>query len=241
MLDLRFIREHPDMVRQALEQKGGVVDLDRLLKLDAERRQRIGEADGLKEKRNRVSEEIGRLKKAGEDGGDAVTEMREVSKRIKELDESIRNLEEGIEAIQIHIPNIPHETVPVGPDASANVIVKEWGSHREFDFSPKSHYDLGPDLEILDFERGSRISGSNFVTFSGNGAALERALINLFIDTHTRKHGYREVSVPFIVKREMMFGTGQLPKLEDDMYHVEKDDLFLIPTAEVPVTNLHRA
>ena len=240
MLDLRFIRENPDRVRRAIEQRGGAVDLDLLLTLDADRREKIGEADGLKEKRNTVSEEIGRLKKAGEDGGEAVTEMRQVSRQIKELDETIRRIEEEMQAIQIHIPNIPHESVPVGSDASANVIVKEWGKIREFDFPPKSHYEIGPALGILDFERGSRLSGANFVSFSGAGAALERALINLFLDVHASKHGYREVSVPFIVKREMMFGTGQLPKLEEDMYLVEKDDLFLVPTAEVPVTNLHR-
>ncbi len=240
MLDLRFIREHPDIVRNAIETKRSPADLDKLLSLDSERRTLIQEADDLKAKRNRVSEEIGNLKKAGKDGSAAITEMKTVSTRIKELDGCIRSAETDMNAILVHIPNIPHPSVPVGPDASANEEVKSWGEIPSFDFKPKPHWDLGPALGLLDFERGSRLSGSNFVTFTGMGARLERALINFMIDLHTERHGYTEVSVPFVVRREMMFGTGQLPKLEDDAYLVERGDLFLIPTAEVPVTNLHR-
>lgn len=240
MLDLRFIRENPEKVRNASNAKGVKVDLDRLLELDKKRRVTIREADSLKEKRNRVSEEIGRLKKEGMDDTPAISEMRKVSDHIKELDVMIREIEGQIREIQIQIPNIPHPSVPVGPDPSFNKVVKEWGSIPRFDFEVKPHWEIGPDLGILDFERGSLLSGSNFVVFSGIGARLERALINFMIDLHVEKHGYTEVSVPFIVKRDMMFGTGQLPKLEEDMYSVEKDDLFLIPTAEVPVTNLHR-
>jgi len=240
MLDLRFIRENPELVRKAIEAKGAEVALDRLLELDRRRREIIQKADRLKEERNRVSEEIGRLKKAGKDGSSAVLAMKRVSDEIKRLDEEIREVEEQIREITIQIPNIPHPSVPVGPDSSYNKVVKEWGSVPEFDFEVEPHWEIGPALGILDFERGSRLAGAHFVSFMGVGARLERALINFMIDLHVEKHGYTEVWVPSIVKREMMFGTGQLPKLEEDMYRVEKDDFFLIPTAEVPVTNLHR-
>ena len=240
MLDLRFIREHPELVRNAIEVKGAKVDLNGLLELDKRRREIIKKADRLKGKRNRVSEKIGRLKKEEKDGSAAIAEMRKVSREIKELDEEIHRIEAQIWEIQICIPNVPHPSVPVGPDSSYNKMVREWGSIPRFDFDVKPHWEIGPALNILDFERGSRLSGSHFVSFTGIGAQLERALINFMIDLHVQEHGYTEVSVPFVVKRDMMFGTGQLPKLEEDMYLVEKDDLFLIPTAEVPVTNLHR-
>ena len=240
MLDLRFIRENPELIREAIEAKNGRVDLDRLLALDEERRALIKNADKMKETRNRVSEEIARLKKEGKDGDKAIQEMRDVSQEIKRLDEEIREVENKIHDIMIWIPNVPHESVPRGPDPSFNQIVREWGDKPDFDFKSKPHWDLGTALGLLDFERGSRLSGAHFVSYIGVGAKLQRALIHFMIDLHVEKHGYTEVSVPFIVKREMMFGTTQLPKLEEDMYLVEKDDLFLIPTAEVPVTNLHR-
>ncbi len=240
MLDLRFIRENPEIVRQAIKNKNVEIDLNPLLELDKKRREIIKEADRLKENRNRVSEKIGILKKRGETAESAISEMRKVSEKIKELDKTLREVEEEIGEIQIRIPNIPHPSVPVGPDSTYNKIVKEWGEIPEFDFKVSLHWEIGPELGILDFERGSRLSGSNFVSFAGIGARLERALINFMLDLHVEKHGYKEVWVPAVVKREMMFGTGQLPKLEEDMYVVEKDDLFLIPTAEVPVTNLHR-
>jgi seryl-tRNA synthetase len=240
MLDLRFIRENSDKVKTAIQDKGARVDLNHLLELDKKRREKIGEADRLKEKRNRASMAIGEKKKAGQEASEAILEMRRVSDEIKKLDESIRQVEARIWELQIQIPNIPHASVPVGPDPSYNKQIKTWGDLPAFDFPAKPHWDLGAALGVLDFERGSRLSGSNFVTFTNNGALLERALINFMLDLHTQKHGYREVSVPYIVRREMMLGTGQLPKLEEDMYRVEKDDLFLIPTAEVPVTNLFR-
>jgi len=240
MLDMRFIWENLDVVRKAAEQKNVTVDLDLLLKWDKKRREMIQEADGLKEERNRVSEEIARLKKEGKDGSSGIREMKTVSQNIRRLDEEIRKVRDQMREILIRIPNIPHTSVPVGPDSGYNKVIKEWGAVPSHDFEVKPHWQIGPDLGILDFDRGSRLSGSNFVSFIGIGALLERALINFMIDLHVQKHGYREVSVPFLVKREMMFGTGQLPKLEEDMYLVEKDDLFLIPTAEVPVTNLHR-
>jgi seryl-tRNA synthetase len=240
MLDIRYIREHSDRVRKAAADKGSTVDIDGFLELDSERRDLIGKADGLKEERNRVSQEIGERKKVGDNASSAIQEMRKVSDNIKVLDEQIRIIEKKMWEIQIQIPNIPHSSVPVGLDPSSNQVVKKWGTSPECDFNVKPHWEIGHDLGLLDFDRGSQLSGSNFIAYKGLGAVLERALINFMIDLHTRKHGYLEVSVPFIVKREMMFGTGQLAKLEEDMYLVEKDDLFLIPTAEVPVTNLHR-
>lgn len=240
MLDIHFIRENPERVKEAVKKKNSRVDVDQLLKLDKERRECVKKADDLKAERNRVSEEIGNLKKKKEDASTLIKKMGKVSDAIKHLDGEIKRAESQIHDIAIHIPNIPHTSVPVGPDPSHNQIIKEWGDVPKFDFQPKAHWDIGPALGILDFERGSRLSGSNFIAFSGIGAKLERALINFMIDLHVEKHGYIEVSVPFIVLREMMFGTGQLPKLEEDMYLVEKDDLFLIPTAEVPISNLHR-
>ncbi len=239
MLDLHFIREHPDRVRKALKDRGDQTDLDRLLFLDKERRRVIQETEALKAERNRVSDEIAQWKKAGKDVSEKINAMREVSEKIKGLDESLRAIENEIHSFLIRIPNIPHESVPVG-DASANRVIREWGEKPSFDFKPKPHWDIGPELGLIDFDRGSLLSGSNFVTFKGLGAKLVRGLINFMLDLHVNKHGYTEVWVPAVVKREMMFGTGQLPKLEEDMYLVEKDDLFLIPTAEVPVTNLHR-
>ncbi len=240
MLDLRYIRENSDTVREAIKEKKADADLDALLALDQKRRDAIQKADDLKAERNRVSEEIAKLKKNGEDASTPIAEMKTVSQSIKGLDDSLREIETQIRDIQIRIPNIVHDSVPRGPDESSNVIVREWGEKRQFEFEPKPHWDIGPELGILDFERGARLSGSNFIVYKGAGAQLQRALINFMIDLHVEKHGYQEVAVPFIVKREMMFGTGQLPKLEEDMYLIEKDDLFLIPTAEVPVTNLHR-
>jgi seryl-tRNA synthetase len=200
MLDLRFIRENTEKVRQAIEQKMARVDLDRLIELDRQRRETIQKADKLKEQRNRVSEAISGRKKEGKDGGTAIQEMKQVSQEIKTLDQDLRILEEQIQDLLIRIPNIPHPSVPVGPDASFNTIVKEWGTLPEYDFKVKPHWDIGPALGILDFDRGSRLSGSNFVSYAGLGARLERALINFMIDLHTREHGYTEVSVPFITK-----------------------------------------
>ncbi|MBN2031118.1 serine--tRNA ligase [bacterium] len=240
MLDIHFIHENKKLVQRAIEVKGEKANLDELLELDAHRRKKIREADELKAERNRVSEQIGQLKKEGENGTAAISEMKKVSDKIKTLDEEIRNIEKKIKAILIYIPNIPHPSVPEGPDASFNQLIKEWGTIPKFDFQIKTHWEIGPKLDILDFERGSCLSGSNFVSYKGGGAQLQRALINFMLDLHVQKQGYTEVWVPSIVKREMMFGTGQLPKLEEDMYLIDQDDLFLIPTAEVPVTNLHR-
>ena len=240
MLDMRFIRENPGIIKKAAEDKQCRVDLDKLLELDTERRGLIKEADDLKAERNRVSEDIGRLKKAGKDGSDAIARMKKVSSDIKDLDDRIRDVEGQMQDLQVWIPNIPHASVPVGPDAGSNELVREWGEIPTYDFTVQPHWDIGTKLGILDFNRGSQLSGSNFVSFPGAGAKLARSLINFMLDLHTERHGYTEVSVPFVVKRDMVFGVGQLPKMEDDMYIVEREDLFLISTAEVPVTNLHR-
>ncbi len=240
MLDLKFIREHADLVKEAVKNKNEKADIDKLLQLDAERRKIIQESEELKRLRNTVSAEINRLKKAGQNADDKITQMRTVAEKIKQLDGRLREIQEGIRSILIWVPNIPDPSVPVGPDESFNQEVRRWGEIEKLDFKPKPHWELGTALNLIDFQRGSKLSGSNFIVFKGMGARLERALINFFLDIHTQKHGYREIAPPFIVRRDVMFGTGQLPKLEDDMYHIEQDDLFLIPTAEVPVTNLHK-
>ncbi|MCK5146600.1 serine--tRNA ligase [bacterium] len=239
MLDLRLIREHPEKVKAGTAAQNVDVDIDRLLLLDEERRQYIQKGDELKAERNKASAAIGKAKKAGEDASEAIAAMKQVNDDIKVTDDTLKDILEKMRDIQIKIPNLPHPTVPVGGEEN-NIQVRTWGEIPTYNFEVENHADLGPRLGILDFDRGARLSGSNFVTFRGAGAALERALISFMIDMHVEKHGYTEVSVPFLVRREMMFGTGQLPKMEDDMYHVTEDDLFLIPTAEVPVTNLHR-
>jgi len=239
MLDLHLIQDNPDRIKQAIMAKSEKADVDGLLKLAEKRKNLIRQADDLKAERNRASQEIGKAKQQGRDASGAIEAMKKVSDRIKDLDRTIRETEEGMRDIQMWIPNIPHDSVPVG-SVDKNKIVREWGKPGSFDFSVKPHWDIGADLDILDFDRASRLSGSNFTSLKGAGARLERALINFMIDLHVEKHGYTEVWVPFVVRREIMFGTGQLPKLEEDSYCIEKDDLFLIPTAEVPVTNLYR-
>jgi len=239
MLDLKFIRENPDLVRKAIENKREKADLDKLLELDVERRKIIGEVETARAEQNRVTAKIAEMKKAGQDATPIIAEMKELSAQIKVLNDELRNIENQIRDIQIWIPNIPHPSAPIG-DEDKNEIIKHWGELPEIDFKPLTHYEIGERLDIIDFARASKISGSFFVGYRGLGAKLERALINFMIDLHVEKHGYTEVSPPFVTKRETMFGTGQLPKLEEDMYHIPEDDLFLIPTAEVPVTNLHR-
>lgn len=240
MLDLKFIRANVELVRKAIRDKGESADLDGLLELDERRRKLIAEADGLRYERNMVGQEIARLKREGQDTSEQIQRMRQVSERIKTLEQEIRELEEKIQAILLTIPNIPHPTVPVGEGTEDNEVVRAWGEPRQFDFEPLPHWEIGERLGILDFQSAAKMTGSGFVTFRGLGAKLERALINFMLDLHIEKQGYVEVSPPFMVNRASMTGTGQLPKLEEDMYLCEKDGLFLIPTAEVPVTNLHR-
>jgi len=239
MLDLKFIRENVDTVRKAIENKRESADVDKLIELDVKRRELIAGTEAGRANQNKVTARIAELKKAGQDASDVIKEMRELSEKIKKQSDALRDIESQIYDIQIRIPNIPHATVPVGSEKD-NVQVKTWGEIPVKDFKPLPHYEIAERYNIIDFNRASRMSGSFFVGYRGLGAKLERALINFMLDLHVEKHGYTEVFPPFVVKRDTMFGTGQLPKLEDDMYYVGLDDLFLIPTAEVPVTNLHR-
>jgi seryl-tRNA synthetase len=240
MIDLRFIRENPQKVKEAVENKGENADVDALLGLDEKRRILLQQAEELKHQRNVVSEKIAQMKRKKEDTSSQIESMREVSNRIGALDNDLRELEERIDSMLLTIPNIPHESVPVGMDEDSNVEIKSWGQIPRFDFEPRPHWELGQILGILDLSRAAKVTGSGFLVLTGKGARLQRALINFMLDLHTKKHGYTEVLVPFAANRPSMTGTGQLPKLEEDMYLCEKDDLFLIPTAEVPVTNLHR-
>ncbi|MCI0595842.1 MAG: serine--tRNA ligase [candidate division Zixibacteria bacterium] len=240
MLDLKFIRENPERVRAGLATKNDRRGIDEVLRLDERRRELIKEADVLKAKRNSVSMDVARLKKEGKDASGIIAEMKTVSDRIAALDRERREVEDKVEELLCWIPNLPHSSVPVAPDESGNVEVRSWGQKPDFAFTPAPHWELGEKLGLLDLAAAAKISGAGFITFSGWGAKLERALINFMLDMHTQKHGYKEVSPPFLVNRAAMFGTGQLPKLEEDMYCLKEDDLFLIPTAEVPLTNLFR-
>jgi len=240
MLDLKFIREHPDLVKRGIKNKGEMGDVDKILHLDSKRRSIIQEVEHLKHQRNELSRQVSRLKRQGKSADDVITQTREISQKIKSLDDQLKQVEVELRNELDQIPNLPHNSVPVGKDASENVVVRAWGKIPEFDFEISDHLEIAERLDIVDFPRGSKISGRGFPVYKGMGAQLERALINFMLDTHISQHGYREIYPPFMVNRESMRGTGQLPKLEEDMYFCEKDDLFLIPTAEVPVTNLHR-
>jgi len=240
MLDLKFIRENPEKVKEGIRLKNESGDVDALLDLDKKRRQWIFEVESLKKERNDNSQQVAVLKKQKKDAGELIEKTRLISERIKDLDDQVGAIEQDIKKVMDRIPNLPHSSVPAGRDASANVQTAIWGEIPKFDFKIKDHLALGEDLEILDFKRGAKISGSGFPVYKGQGARLERALINFMLDTHIKNHGYTEIFPPFVVNRDSMYGTGQIPKLEEDMYCAEKDDLFLIPTAEVPLTNLHR-
>lgn len=240
MLDIKFIRENPDLIKRGIEAKNEMGDVDHLLRLDAERRRIIFEVEEKKKQRNENSRLVSKYKKDGKDTDEVIAKTKEISEQIKEMDHRLAELENEIHDALSRIPNMPHSSTPVGKDASDNVQIKSWGELPEFDFEPLDHLRLGERLDILDFKRGGKISGSGFPVYKGLGARLERALINFMLDVHTSKHGYTEVFPPFVVNRNSMYATGQLPKLEDDMYLAAKDDLFLIPTAEVPLTNLHR-
>jgi seryl-tRNA synthetase len=240
MHDLKFLRTHRDKVEAGVALKGVTLDLGRFYALEERRLAVLHETEQLKARRNTASEEIARKKKSGEGADAEILAMREVGERIKTLDAELKTLEEESEALAAWIPNLPHESVPPGRDAAQNQIVRTWGTPPAFDFEPRPHWELATRLGLLDFERAPKIAGSGFLLFTGRGARLERALINFMLDFHTRHHGYLEVSPPHLVRRAALFGTGQLPKLEADMYHIGEDDLFLNPTAEVPVTNIHR-
>lgn len=242
MLDIRLIRDHPDMVKQRIKTKGDDVDadIDRILQLDKRRREILVEVEELKHQRNVVSQEIAKRKKAGEPIDELVHQMRGISQRIKQLDDEVSDVERELHQLLLMIPNLPHESVPFGESEDDNVEVARWGEPRPFNFEPKPHWEVAQRLGIIDFARGVKLSGSRFYVLTGLGAKLERALITFMIDLHVEKHGYTEIFPPFLVRRECMVGTGQLPKFDIDAFVCERDDLWLIPTAEVPVTNLHR-
>jgi len=239
MLDIKFIRANPELVRNAIRNKNEKADLDALLEADELRRKLQFDFDQLKARQNQVSQTIAQKKKAKEDATDLLQEMSAVADEIKTLNTALNDANARLENLLLQVPNVPHPSVPVGSDESANKIVKEWGSKPCFDFEPLDHLEIAERNRLLDLTRGAKLSGSGFPVYTDRGAALERALINFMLNIHIQEHGYTEVSVPVLVNRKTMTGTGQLPKLEDDMYRVDLDDLFLIPTAEVPVTNLH--
>jgi len=240
MLDLKFVRQNQKVVAEALAKRRAHVDLDTFQTLDEHRRSILAESEALRHHRNVVSAEIARLKKEGAAAEDQVREMREVGARIKDLEATLSDNQNRIDEILLSLPNIPHESVPEGQDESANARVKTHGNPPEFDFDPRPHWDVGEKLGILDFERAARITGSRFPLYFGLGARLERALINFMLDIHTNEHHYREVLPPFIVNRQSMTNTGQLPKFEEDLFKLSGWDYFMIPTAEVPVTNIHQ-
>lgn len=241
MLETKFVRNNPAIVKESLRNRNsGVEIVDEFLKVDELRREKLVIVEQLKNKRNVVSEKIGELKKAKKDAEELILEMRDVSQRIKELDEEIKEIEEQLNGLLQSIPNIPHDSVPIGKDEESNRVERMWGEPKSFPFEPKPHWEIGELLDILDFERAGKVTGTRFTFYKGAGARLERALVNFMLDLHTTEHGYIEVLPPFMVNRDSMFGTGQLPKFEEDMFHLEKVDYFLIPTAEVPVTNLYR-
>lgn len=239
MFDIQILRDDPKGALLRLRSKNAGIDVAAVLALDEKRRGKIAALDELRKVRNDASQEIGRLLKAGEDAEGRIAAMKQVSGEISALEPGVRALQKELDDLLLGLPNLPHDSVPVG-GVDCNRVVRSWGEPRSFDFTPKTHIELAEALDIIDFKRAAKLSGSNFILFKGPGARLERALYNFMLDLHTSEHGYREVLPPVLVNRDSMTGTGQLPKMEDDMYRIAGEDLFLIPTAEVPVTNIHR-
>jgi len=243
MLDIKLIREKPDFVRERLATRGrgDEARITEIAALDEQRRKLVSEGDNLKAQRNTVSKEIGALKSKGQDASAQMAAMKQVGERITSLDAEVAGLDEKLQQTLLRIPNLPHESVMVGKDAGDNPEVRRWGDVPKFAFPVKPHWDIGEQLDILDFARATKMSGSGFILYKGMGARLERALINFLLDLHTSQHGYTEIFPPFMVNRQAMIGTGQLPKFdEDNMYRLRDDELYMVPTAEVPITNIHR-
>ena len=242
MLDIKLIRESPDLVRQrlALRGSGDEARISEIAALDEQRRKLVAESDRLKAQRNQASKEIGAAKSKGQDTNAQMAAMKEVGDKIAALDARLSTLDAQLQDILLTVPNLPHESVPIGKDPADNPEVRRWGELPKFSFQPKPHWELGEKLGILDFPRAAKISGSGFILYKGAGARLERALINWMLDLHTREHGYTEVFPPFLISRNAMIGTGQLPKFEEDMYRLRDEEMYLAPTAEVPVANIHR-
>ncbi|NPC94905.1 serine--tRNA ligase [Bacillus sp. WMMC1349] len=241
MLDIKLLRANLQEIKEKLTHRGeDLTDFDQFEELDAKRRELIVEVEELKSKRNEVSQQVAALKREKKEADHLIKEMREVGEQIKQLDESLRTVESSLDKIMLSIPNIPHESVPVGETEDDNVEVRKWGKLPDFAFEAKPHWDIADELDILDFERAGKVTGSRFVFYKGLGARLERALFNLMLDLHVDEYGYTEILPPYMVNRTSMTGTGQLPKFEEDAFKIREADYFLIPTAEVPVTNLHR-
>jgi len=240
MLDIKLLRTEPDRVVAELKKRNFELDLTEFTELDKQRRDIIFESEQLKNKQNTVSKQIPVLKKEGKDVAPIFAEMKEIGNKVKEYDEQVRELDEKLKNIVLTIPNIPNPNVPVGSDDTENLEIRKFGEPTKFDFEPKAHWDIGENLDILDFARGAKVTGSRFTFYKGLGAALERAVINYYLTTHSTQSGYTEIFPPFMVHRNSMVGTGQLPKFEEDAFKVTNTDYFLIPTAEVPVTNFHK-
>ncbi|HDH00929.1 MAG TPA: serine--tRNA ligase, partial [Nitrospirae bacterium] len=239
MLDVKFVRENPEKVEASLKKRGYDITLDKFMELEERRRRIIKDVEGLRSRRNTVSDEIGRMKKAGKEALELIKEMKVVSERIRGLDDELKEVDGGIREFLLSVPNILHESVPSGRDEEDNVEVRRWGRPRDFDFEPLNHWDIAEALDIVDFDRASKIAGARFSLMKGPGAQLERALMNFMLD-HNTSRGYKEMLPPILVNRESMTATGQLPKFEMDLFRTVDPELYLIPTAEVPVTNIHR-
>lgn len=240
MLDIKRIRANTDEVKKALAKRRGEYPIDELIELDEKRRSILTKVEEMKAKQNKASKEVPKLKKEGKDPSHIFVEMKNLSQEIKDLDEEVKGIDEELKQILLGIPNTPDESVVIGEDDSDNVEVRRYGHPTKFDFEPKAHWDIGTDLGILDFETATKITGARFTLFKDLGARLERAITQFMLDLHTEKHGYTEMATPFMVNRSSMIGTGQLPKFEHDMFHLPSKDYFLVPTAEVPLTNIHR-
>lgn len=241
MLDVKWVRANPDLVKESLRKRHGNPELvEQFLQVDEKRRKNLTVVEELKSQRNKASESIAQMKREGRDATEAMAQTKALGEEIKALDEARRLIEEELEAVTLNIPNVPHASVNEGVDDSDNVEVRRWGQPRDFAFEPKPHWELGEALNILDFERATKVSGARFTFYRGLGARLERALINFMLDLHIQKHGYEELMTPFMVNADSMIGTGQLPKFAEDMFRVENNGFYLIPTAEVPVTNFYR-
>ncbi len=241
MLDLKTIRENPEAVKTRLKRRGGDFnELDELLKPEEDRRVGLQESESLKNKKKKLSAEVGQLKQKGEDASQLMEEVKVINTSIKELDDKIQALEKQVKEKLLGIPNTPEDSIPDGADENSNKMVRDWGTKPELSFQPKNHVEIGEQLGLIDLKRAAKISGARFAVYKGQGAGLLRALINFMIDVQTRENGYEELYPPFLVNKESMLGTGQLPKFEEELFATRDDPLYLIPTAEVPVTNFHR-
>ncbi len=240
MLDIKYLRQNIELVQKKMDERGQKIDVGRFLDLEAKRRDILQAVEALRNERNSVSKQVGELKKKKEDASGLIAKMGEVSAKIKEYDESLKAIEEELGAFVMIVPNVQHESVPVGSNPEDNAVVRTWGEIPVFNFEPKQHFDLGENLNILDFARGAKITGARFTLYRGAAAQLERAITNFMLDLHTSEHGYTEVFTPFMVNAESMTGTGQLPKFKEDLFKIEGMEYYLIPTAEVPVTNIYR-